>query len=437
MNNRSPISKLVFVAIFSVCLLVGPLLMYSSYGDAYVGMCLPTGVLSPLSAPYSPSLASTMGSSNVHRMLISPYVQSHGIFGWSTAISGNIIAIGAPYENASGIYEAGHVYLFNAKTGALIRTLVSPNAQSEGFFGWSVGLSGKLVIVGAFGETANGYDRAGHAYTFNAFTGSLISTLTSPNAQFQGLFGCPVAISGDIAIVGAPWETADGFGSAGHAYTFNAITGTLLSTLTSPNAQAGGKFGYFVAISGKIGIVGAPWETADGYGSAGNAYTFNVTTGDLISTLSSPNAQSSGEFGWSVAISGNIAVVGAITESASGYSDAGHVYTFNATTGALMSTLTDPEPRIWGEFGWSVAIAGDTVVVGAILYLSGYWYAGHVDTFRVTTGAFVEGFTSPHAQFHGMFGNSVAMSGMTIVIGAPDENASGVAAAGHVYIRSV
>ena len=61
---------------------------------------------------------------------------------------------------------AGHAYIFNAKTGALISTLTSPNAQTYGFFGWSVAISGKTVVVGAPYETGSGIPEAGNAYIF-------------------------------------------------------------------------------------------------------------------------------------------------------------------------------------------------------------------------------------------------------------------------------
>jgi outer membrane protein assembly factor BamB len=121
-----------------------------------------------------------------------------------------------------GYAEAGHAYVFNANTGAVIQTLASPNAQGYGYFGYSVAVSGKLVLVGSPDETAGGYTYAGHVYVLNAHSGKLVRTLTSPNAQSGGGFGESVAVSGKVAVEGAPYETAHGHSAAGHAYVLRA-----------------------------------------------------------------------------------------------------------------------------------------------------------------------------------------------------------------------
>jgi outer membrane protein assembly factor BamB len=264
-------------------------------------------------------------------------------------------------ETVNGQAGSGHVYTFNANTGALMSTLTSPNAQARGSFGSSLAVSGNIVVVGALGEG----ETTGHAYTFNAQTGDLISSLTSPNAQAQGLFGSSVAAVGNIVVVGAPFETANGLFEAGHVYTFNANTGDLIGTLTSPNAQPGEAFGSSVAARGNILVVGAPGVLSSRQTLIGSAYAFNAETGALIGTLTSPNAQSGGGFGWSAAARGSDVVVGAPFETASGHMNAGHAYTFNAKTGALISTFTSPNAKLVGVFGSSVAASGNVVVVGA------------------------------------------------------------------------
>ena len=173
--------------------------------------------------------------------------------------------------SALGTSSAQHT--LSPLKGGYPKTLTSPNAQYEGWFGTAVAISGKLAVVGAYDETADGYSEAGHAYVYNANTGQLIENLTSPNAQEGGAFGCSVAISGKLAVVGAPYERADGYGYSGHAYVYNAITGKMFETLTSPNAQTDGNFGNSIGISGKLAILGAIGEIA-GFYQAGHAYLF-------------------------------------------------------------------------------------------------------------------------------------------------------------------
>ncbi len=372
--------------------------------------------------------------------LSSPNVQTGGTFGYSVASSGSLVVIGAPYENVSGQTSAGHAYVLSAKTGTLISTLTSPNPQTYGFFGYSVAISGTTVaVVGAFGENVSiwfsTFVSAGHAYTFNAKTGALISTLTSPHAQNDGYFGLSVAIGGKTVVVGAWGETVSGHSGAGRAYTFNATTGARILTLKSPHAQTYGSFGLSVAIAGKTVAVGAWGETASGLSGAGRAYTFNATTGARILTLKSPNAQTGGNFGVRVAISGTTVVVGAMGETGSGQLQAGHAYTFSATTGKRIATLTSPSGQMAGFFGGSVAISGSIVVVGAQgETASGLLGAGHAYTFNATTGKLISTLTSLNAQTDGALGLSVAISGTTALVGAAEESALGLSDGGLAYL---
>jgi hypothetical protein len=360
--------------------------------------------------------------------LTSPNAQNSGGFGHSVAISGTTAAVGAIGETAAGSIGAGHVYLFDAKKGTLLATLQSPNAQSMGWFGYSVAVSGTDVAVGAPDETASGDSDAGHAYVFTT-SGMPVATLASPNPQTDGVFG-QVAISGSIAVVGAPGETAAGVSGSGDAYVFLASTGALVETLTSPNSQSSGAFGDAVAMSGSHAVIGADEETSRGSSAAGNAYVFAVTA----LTLTSPNAQTDGFFGSSVALSGTAALVGADNEASGGNAGAGNAYTFDSFDGTSLATYSSPNAQIDGTFGESVGISGTTAIIGASYETaSGDSLAGHAYLVDTTTSA-VTTLTSPNVQTDGGFGRSVAVSGDTAVVGAWAETASGLANAGHAYL---
>jgi hypothetical protein len=317
--------------------------------------------------------------------LTSPSPQAVGRFGYSVAISGTTVVVGAPLQTANALLAAGHAYVFDATDGSLITTLTSPTSQIDGEFGTSVSISGTTVVVGAPQETANPLSNAGHAYVFNATDGSLITTLTSPSPQANGRFGISVSISGTTVVVGAQDEMANALVAAGHAYLFDATDGSLITTLTSPNAQIYGLFGWSVSIgqSNPTVVVGAPGESVDGQAAAGHAYVFDASTGSLIATLTSPYALVGGEFGYSVAISSTTVVVGAPFETANGQLTAGHAYSFDASTGFLTTTLTSPNAQTNGAFGSSVAVGcPPTVVVGAPRETGGgFTDAGHAYIF--------------------------------------------------------
>jgi hypothetical protein len=369
--------------------------------------------------------------------LTSPNAETNGYFGSVAINEGDpIVVVGAPGETADTFSGAGHAYILDTTTG-LITTLKSPNAQLNGGFGASVAVSGTTVVVGAYGETAKGHHGAGHAYVFDATDGSLITTLTSPTPQDGGSFGA-VSISGTTVVVGAPGEN----GNAGRAYVFDATSGSLITTLTSPNTNALVDiffFGASVSISGTTVVVGAYDDTTNGLPTnEGHAYVFDATDGSLITTLTSPNAnaQIEGRFGISVSISGTTVVVGAPYERPNAVLDAGRAYVFDATTSSLIATLTSPYTPPGGLFGSSVAISGTTVVVGAYQETAnGQAGAGHAYSFDASAGFLTTTLTSPNVQtIPGYFGASVAVSGTTVVVGAPQESGSGFFYAGHAYI---
>ncbi len=220
-------------------------------------------------------------------------------------------------------------------------------------------ISGNTVVVGTLDDTTDA-THDGKAFLFDATTGNLLRTLANPTPAEGHYFGTSVAISGNTVVVGAYADdtSANAFGAA---YVFDATTGNLLAALDSPLSAASGNSGNSVAVSGNTVVVGTPYnDTHD----SGAAYFFDATTGNLLHALANPAPAALDNFGNSVAVSGNTVVVGAYQDD-TGATDAGAVYLFDATTGSLLHKLTEPTPAPGNYFGFSVAISGNTVVVGA------------------------------------------------------------------------
>lgn len=318
-----------------------------------------------------------------------------------------------------------------AFTGTLLHTLTNPNASSTSDrFAYSVSISDTYAVVGASREDINGTD-SGVAYIFDITAGNLLHTLTNPNAYgttASDRFGYSVAISGDRAIVGAYLEDAAGGTDSGAAYIFDCVTGNLLHTLINPNSYTGVQRDYFgssVAISNNYAIVGAWGEDRASLDSAGAAYIFDVTTGNLLHTLTNPNTLGT-QFGLSVAISDSHAIVG----TPSG--NHGLAYIFDINTGSLVHMLINPneyDTKVGDNFGQSVAISGNTAIVGApnedsVTALS----SGAAYIFDVSTGNLLHTLTNPFTNGTSdgyEFGYSVSISGNTAIIGA--RNFSGIA----------
>ena len=316
--------------------------------------------------------------------LVSSDGQAGDFFGQDVAISGDYAIVGA-YGVAGGV-NTGAAYIFE-KDPVIgwpeneTQKLFASDGQAGDFFGYSVAISGDYAIVGALGDDDQG-NSAGAAYIFkkDPVTGwpeNETQKLFASGGQGADFFGYSVGISGDYAIVGA-WGDDDQGNFAGAAYIFTQSSGNWTQTqkLLASDGAASDRFGDSVAISGDYAIVGARGEDDQG-NDAGAAYIFkkDPVTGwpeNETQKLLASDGDADDQFGYSVAISGDYAIVGAYTDDNSGGNLAGAAYIF---TRDCVDNLGDP----WGQiqkingsdagdgFGRSVAFDGLNGIVGAFL----------------------------------------------------------------------
>ena len=303
--------------------------------------------------------------------------------------------------------------------------LTASDAARNDFFGESVAISGNTALVGSRLDDDGG-SNSGSAYLFDITTGNQIAKLTASDAAAGDWFGRSVAISGDTALIGAHWDD-DGGDNSGSAYLFDATTGNQIAKLTASDATAYDEFGGSVAISGNTALVGAHRDD-DGGGSSGSAYLFDVTTGNQIAKLTASDAAADDWFGFSVAISGNTALVGAYRDDDGGFSS-GSAYLFDVTTGNQIAKLTASDAAANDYFGFSVAISGNAALVGAY----GDDDGGSAYLFDVSTGNQIAKLTVTE---YGQFGESVAISGNTALVGASYDDDGG-SLSGSAYLFDV
>jgi hypothetical protein len=403
-------------------------------------------------------------------------------FGRSVAISGDYAIVGAALEchNATGgdsLYRAGSAYIFknNAGTWTQMQKIVASDRGATDMFGITVAISGDYAIVGANGEDedatgGNTLSLSGSAYIFKNIAGtwSQVQKIVASDRAINDLFGGSVSISGDYAIVGASNEDHDASGGntlnlSGSAYIFKNIAGTWsqVQKIVASDRGASDYFGNSVAISGDYAIVGAYLEDHDVTGgntlsNAGSAYIFKNTLGTWSQVQKIVASDRGGEdrFGYSVAISGDHAIVGAILEDNDAVggnpaSNSGSAYIFKNTAGtwSQLQKIVASDRETQDEFGFSVAISGDHAIVGAHFEdhnatggntLLG---AGSAYIFKNTTGTWsqVQKIVASDRWTYDEFGRSVAISGDYALVSAfrEDENATGgnpLIDAGSAYI---
>jgi len=190
-------------------------------------------------------------------------------------------------------------------------TILNPSDDTTGDrfdFGRSVAISGNTAIIGSDANDAAG-DASGAVYLFDVTTGNELFKLTGADTSTRDVFGFSVAISGNTALVGAQWDD-DAGNQSGSAYLFDVATGNQLFKLTASDAAAEDRFGYSVAISGNTAVVGSFYNEDTG-SQSGSAYLYDVTTGNELFKLTASDAAAGKGFGFSVATSNDIAIVGA------------------------------------------------------------------------------------------------------------------------------
>lgn len=255
-----------------------------------------------------------------------------------------------------------------ADLGDQLFKLLADDGAANDHFGGTVAISGTTAIVGAYFDDDNGTD-SGSACLFNTTTGQQIAKLLPDHGAAEDLFGRSVAISGTTAIVGAFQDDDDGTDS-GSAYLFDTTTGQQFAKLLPDDGTANNLFGWSIAISGTTAIVGA-WRDVDDGTDSGSAYLFDTTTGQQITKLLPNDGGPNDEFGDSVSISGTTAIVGAPYDNVGCPEDPscwpGSAYLIDVTTGQQFYKLTAADGAHLDQFGISVAISGTTAIGGAIL----------------------------------------------------------------------
>ncbi len=346
-------------------------------------------------------------------------------FGFSVALDGDFMAVGAPDDDEFG-ENAGavHVYRFDGAEWNEHSTLRGVDTVVGDFFGVSVSMSGDRIAVGAFGDDDFG-SRSGSAYVFE-FDGAGWGQAAKLNAMDAGstdFFGWGVSISGDRVIVGADREDENGSNS-GAAYIFG-FTGTDWvqdAKLMASDGVDFGEFGMSVSISGDCVVVGASGDPVNGVAS-GSSYVFRFDGSGWVeeSKLVPADGAAADFFGEAVSVDGDRAIVGARWDDDHG-SNSGSAYVFEYAGGEWTEhgKLTASDAASGDDFGFSAVISGDLAFVSALqkddlnpntikAYVYAYDGIGWVEQSAVVgIGAGVSGNRS----------NAVAMSGGTALIGS-------------------
>ena len=308
-------------------------------------------------------------------------------FGHSVSMYGEKIVIGAPWSN-----DTGSIYIFS-KNGTFEEQVFAFDGEEDDYFGKSVSISENYIVVGAWG-----YDDAkGAAYIipFNDIS-SMVKIESSDN--FTEYFGWKTAISGNVVAVGVPTNVNNDWG-VGAVYLFST-NGTSIGNLTAPEGPTEEWFGWSIAMTDDVIVVGAPNHND----TVGAAYVYNTENGDFLMKLEPVDGLEDDYFGDDVDVYGDTIVVGS-------FNNYTYIYDLNGT---LIQEIISPEFTGYTDhyFGFSVAVSEDFVAI------AGGQYGEEKDVYVFTTeGEFIRRIDAPK-PLRGDFGFDLAIEGNKLLVGA-------------------
>jgi hypothetical protein len=388
------------------------------------------GVLGPA------ALAS--GGAEVDRVCEAAVLTGAGVgaddrFGSDVALQGGVAILGAPRDDGAGS-NAGAAYVFRFDGAAWVEETVLIGAQvaAEHAFGSAVALSGDVALVGAPLDDHAGAG-AGAAYVFR-FDGALWqqeARLLAPAAEGDQEFGRAVAIEGDVALVGAPRVDGPVSNDLGAAFVYRFDGGVwvfeaMLQALDSFQAD---ELGQAVALRGDRALVGAPLEDDLGF-NAGAAYLFHFDGASWAqeAKLTGLDGQNGDNFGCAVALGDGVAAVGAPNDD-DGDTAGGavHVFRFDGAAWPLEERLAAPDGATFDFFGHSTALDGNRLLAGAIGDDDAGATSGSAHLFTFDGAAWSHAVKlRPSGNAAGdQFGTAVALDGAVALGGAPRSDGQG------------
>ncbi|HPF38145.1 MAG TPA: hypothetical protein P5081_23030 [Phycisphaerae bacterium] len=350
-------------------------------------------------------------------------------FGHSVSIRGAVAIVGSDL-NGGSIANSGSAYVYRYAAGLWQEEaeLTAAAPASNDRFGAAVAIDGDWAVVGADGGNDSG-PNSGAALVFHRVNGTWqeVTTLIASNVTQDNSFGFSVSISGDTVIVGA--RTHDGaFPDSGAAYVFRYVGGVWVeeAELTASDAAAGDFFGVSVAVRGDVAIVGAPISDQVDV-NCGAAYVYRRTNGVWTeeARLLASNAAMNDNFGASVSIYGDTAIIGAYHNDTAGQ-DAGAAYIFRRVNGVWQeeTPLYASNASDADRFGSDVSIDDNLAIVGAYFSNSDGGFGditGAAYVFRRRDGQWneIRRLTASDDTRDDRLGASVAIHGRFAIVGAP------------------
>jgi len=385
---------------------------------------------------FTSSVFAQLTSTELDRLIAFDAAISDG-FGIAVDVDGDTAVVGARHDDDGG-KSSGAAYVYQRDPGtdkwALETKLVMTNAATNDYFGRSVAIQGDVIVVGAPGDDfSTVFPHKGSAHVFTRGSGGwdtgtkLLPGDTLANPAYEN-YGISVDISGDTIVVGVSFDnesTALGVGSA-YVFVKGSSTWTKHARLTPLTADAHQNFGWSVAVEGDTIVVGAPHWTDGGLGET-YVFTRVVNWTNAATKLSVNDKLAGDDFGWSVAVSGETIVVGSRYDDDAVKGDhSGSITVFDHSSGAWLEAqkILPSNGAADDQFGNAVATNGDVIFAGSPRSRTNL-KKGSVFVYSKPVDSWVEDdILEPAPSVFNIsavkfFGDALAVDGETLIAGAP------------------
>jgi hypothetical protein len=320
--------------------------------------------------------------------------------------------------------------------------LLAPDGAAADGFGYSVSVSGDTAVVSApFDDTSAGLN-AGSAYVFvrSGSAWTLQQKLQASDGEAEDNFGSSASITADTVVIGAARDDTPGGVDVGAAYVFVRSGGvwTQQQKLVASDGAADDVFGAAVSVSGDIAVVGAFQDDAPGLSNSGSAYVFVRSGGTWTEQqkLGPPFPVNSLRFGYSLSVVGDTLLVGAPNANFAQIAKA-FVFVRSGAVWTQEQELVASDAQVNDDFGAAVSLWGDTAAVGANFHFAATGSA-YVFVRSGTTWTQQQKLVASDGAPGDHFGSGISLAGDTVVVGAfLDDLPSGAdAGSGYVFVRT-
>ena len=346
-------------------------------------------------------------------------------FGWSVSISGATALVGAYRDDAGD--RSGSAYVFERQGSAWVQTqkLNASDGVLGDEFGYAVALSGNVAAIGAQSHTPQGIFAAGAVYIFERAPGGWVETakIWPSDALPNQFFGRALDFTGEDRLL-----AGKEFGESAYVFERQGASWVQVQKLVASGGFGVDRFGKSVSISGDRALIGAPAADVNGMQDHGAAYVFELqgATWVQVKKLIPSDGQAADFAGFSVAIDGDTAMMDAPSHDAAGW-NAGAVYVFEKGPADWSETqkILASDPAANDKFGLPIALDGELVVIGAqtdddACPPPSSCNSGSAYAFRRTASGWVQigKILASDSVKNDLFGAWLGLSGTTVLVGA-------------------